>query len=137
VSKEAAQRAMREARYNERSTGSTTSPTRARPADAADLLAPAARVADVPGAEAYLLRCLAPLAEATGEPALLRRADGLLRGARVPEGCAWLLGADVYGALARAWERAGDPARAAEIAASLRTASVAAGWPGLADAVLN
>jgi DNA-binding SARP family transcriptional activator/tetratricopeptide (TPR) repeat protein len=106
------------------------------PAAAADVLAPAARAADVPGAEAYLLRCLAPLAEATGDPAVLERADALLRGVRVPQGCAWLLGADVYGALARAWQDAGRPERAEAITTALRGAAVAAGWPALADAVL-
>jgi tetratricopeptide (TPR) repeat protein len=105
------------------------------PERAADVLHPAAEAADVPGAEAYLLRCLAPLAEATGDPAVLFRADALLRSVRVPEGCAWLLGADVYRALGRAWRRAGDGARADEIATGFRAAAVAAGWPALADTV--
>ena len=82
------------------------------PAGAADVLRPAALVADVPGAEAYLLRCLGPLAEATGDADVLRRADDLLRGIRAPEGCAWLLGADAYLGVARAWRRAGDADRA-------------------------
>ena len=103
---------------------------------AAALVGPAVRSADVPGAEAYLLRCLAPLAEATGDAAVLARADGLLRGVRVPEGCAWLLGGDVHGSLARAWQRAGRPERAAEIAGGFRAAATAATWPALADAVL-
>ncbi len=38
------------------------------------------------GAEAYLLRCLAPLAEATGSPEILAEADRLLAGARLPAG---------------------------------------------------
>jgi tetratricopeptide (TPR) repeat protein len=105
------------------------------PAAAAAELGPAVRVADVPGAEAYLLRCLAPLAEATGDAAVLARADALLRGLRAPEGCAWLLGADVYASLARAWERAGNPARAAEITGGFRSAALAAGWPALAVVV--
>ena len=105
------------------------------PRRAADQLRPAVQVADVPGAEAYLLRCLAPLADATGEEAVLRRADDLLRSVRAPEGGAWLLGADVYVALARAWRRAGDAARAEEIAAGFRAAAIAAGWPALAAAV--
>ena len=42
----------------------------------------------------------------TGDPAVLARADALLRGIRVPEGCAWLLGADAYLGVARAWRRA-------------------------------
>ena len=48
-----------------------------------------------------------PLAEATGDPAVLARADELLRAIRVPEGCAWLLGADAYLGVARAWRAPG------------------------------
>jgi hypothetical protein len=90
-------------------------------------------VADVPGAEAYLLRCLGPLAEATGDPAVLRRADALLRSIRAPEGCAWLLGADAYLGVARAWRRAGDHDRAERILTDFRAAAGAAGWSTLAD----
>jgi DNA-binding SARP family transcriptional activator/energy-coupling factor transporter ATP-binding protein EcfA2 len=104
------------------------------PAEAAAVLRPAAKVADVPGAEAYLLRILGPLAQATGEPAVLERADALLRGIRVPQGCAWLLGADAYLGVAAAWRRAGDPVQADEILTDFRAAARAAGWPGLADA---
>jgi hypothetical protein len=101
---------------------------------AAAVLRPVLGVADVPGAEAYLLRCLAPLAEATEDRALLERADTLLRCIRAPEGCAWLLGADVYLSLARAWRRAGDAARADDVLAGFRTAAAAAGWPALVAA---
>lgn len=103
------------------------------PAAAAAVLRPAARAAEVPGAEAYLLRCLGPLAEATGELDVLFRADALLEGIRVPEGCAWLLGADAYLGVARGWRRAGDPERADRILADFRAAAGAAGWPGLAE----
>ena len=103
------------------------------PEPAADVLRPAARVADVPGAEAYLLRCLGPLAEATDDPAVLRRADALLRSIRAPEGCAWLLGADAYLGVARAWRRAGDPVRADRILTDFHTAARSAGWAVLAD----
>jgi hypothetical protein len=102
------------------------------PAAAAGVLRPAARVADVPGAEAYLLRCLGPLAEATGDVHVLRRADALLRGIRAPEGCAWLVGADAYLGVARAWQQAGDPGRADAIRTGLRAAADAAGWSALA-----
>jgi DNA-binding SARP family transcriptional activator/tetratricopeptide (TPR) repeat protein len=104
-----------------------------QPEAAADVLRPAARVADVPGAEAYLLRCLGPLAEATGDLAVLERADALLRGIRAPEGRAWLLGADAYLAVARAWRQAGDPERADAVLAGFRTAATAAGWTALGD----
>jgi hypothetical protein len=103
------------------------------PGPAAAVLGPAARVADVPGAEAYLLRCLGPLAEATGDVGVLRRADALLRSIRAPEGGAWLLGADAYLGVARGWRRAGDPDRADRILADLSAASRAAGWAVLAD----
>jgi hypothetical protein len=89
-------------------------------------------VADVPGAEAYLLRCLGPLAEATGDLDVLHRADTLLRSIRAPEGRAWLVGADAYLGVARAWRRAGDPGRADAIVAGFRTAAEAAGWAALA-----
>jgi hypothetical protein len=104
------------------------------PRAAADVLRPAARVADVPGAEAYLLRCLGPLAEATGDPAVLERADGLLRGIRVPEDRAWLLGADAYLGVARAWRRAGQAERAEAVLAGFRSAALSAGWSALAEA---
>lgn len=100
-------------------------------AAAAAVLRPAVAVADVPGAEAYLLRCLAPLAEASGDPAVLERADHLLGRVRAPEGCAWLLGADVYLSVARAWRRAGRPERADEVLGGFRAAARAAGWGGL------
>jgi hypothetical protein len=90
-------------------------------------------VADVPGAEAYLLRCLGPLAEATGDPAVLRRADELLQSIRAPERHAWLLGADAYLGVARAWRRAGRPDRADEILTGLRDAARAAGWTEFAE----
>jgi DNA-binding SARP family transcriptional activator len=100
---------------------------------AADVLRPAALVADVPGAQAYLLRCLGPLAEATGDPAVLDRADDLLRGIRVPEGRAWLLGADAYLGVARAWRRAGEPERADAVLTGFRSAALASGWRTLAE----
>lgn len=101
-------------------------------AAAAAVLRPAARVADVPGAEAYLLRCLGPLAEATGDLGVLRRADALLQTVRVPPGCSWLLGADAYLGVARAWRRADRPDRADAILSGFRAAAVTAGWPALA-----
>ena len=52
--------------------------------EAVDLLTPAARPAEHDGAEAYLLRCLAPLAEATGSRAVLDEADALLAAVDAP-----------------------------------------------------
>jgi hypothetical protein len=78
--------------------------------------------------EAYRLRCLAPLAEATGSPALLADADDTLRAMTLPPGAAWLYGADVYFSLARAWRARGDVARADEILESMRAAAHRTGW---------
>jgi DNA-binding SARP family transcriptional activator len=77
---------------------------------------------------AYRLRCLAPLAEATGSPALLAEADAALRAISPPPGSAWLYGADVYISVARAWRSRGDDARAAEILDPLLAASERTGW---------
>jgi hypothetical protein len=60
---------------------------------------------------AYRLRCLAPLAAATGEG--LEEADLLVTGVQAPPGRAWVAGADVYDAVATAWQAAGEPERAA------------------------
>jgi DNA-binding SARP family transcriptional activator len=103
------------------------------PGTVAAVLRPAVQAADVPGAEAYLLRCLAPLAEATGDLAVLERADALLSGIRAPEGTAWLLGADAYLCVARAWRRAGHADRADDIGAGLHDAALAVGWTRLAE----
>jgi DNA-binding SARP family transcriptional activator/tetratricopeptide (TPR) repeat protein len=77
---------------------------------------------------AYRLRCLAPLAEATGSPALLAEADAVLRAITAPPGSAWLYGADTYLSVARAWQSRGDHARAAEIRGPLLAAAERNGW---------
>ncbi|GIF77482.1 ATP-binding protein [Asanoa siamensis] len=77
---------------------------------------------------AYRLRCLAPLAEATGSPALLDEADSLLRAVVAPPGAAWLYGADVYTSVARAWLARGEPARAAAVLDPLLSAGDRTGW---------
>jgi hypothetical protein len=82
------------------------------------------------GADGYLLRGLGPLAEATGDRDLLLRADALLAGITAPAGGAWLLGADVYLAVARAWIAAGDPDRAQAVLDRFLPAA-GAGWPVL------
>ena len=95
---------------------------------AAALLRDALSAAGPEGAEAYRLRCLAPLAEATGDPAVLAEADGLLRGIETPPGSAFLLGADAYVCVARAWLRTGDPARARAVLAPLLAAARRLEW---------
>jgi DNA-binding SARP family transcriptional activator len=75
---------------------------------------------------AYRLRCLAPLAAATGER--LAEADRLLAEVRTPPGRGWVLGADVYEAVAAAWTAAGEPARAAAASAPLLAATGPGAW---------
>jgi DNA-binding SARP family transcriptional activator len=79
--------------------------------EAADLcLAGLGALGDEAGA-AYRLRCLAPLAAATGEG--LVEADRLLAGVQASPGQAWVAGADVYDAIGTAWLDADEPGRAA------------------------
>ena len=99
-----------------------------RTAEAVRLLIAARERAQVDGAEAYLLRCLAPLAEATGSAAVLAEADALLAGIDAPPGSAWLLGTDSYLAIARCWLRHGDPARARAVLAPLLAAADRQAW---------
>jgi hypothetical protein len=81
------------------------------------------------GSEAYQLLSLAPLAAATGDPALLTSAVTLLAGTTAPEGRAWLLGSDAYLGVAEALRRAGRREEAAAAVAPLITATDPAHWP--------
>ena len=58
---------------------------------AIELLERGLAAAEAGGGEANLLRCAAPLAEATGSPAVLADADRLLAQASIPAGGAWVL----------------------------------------------
>lgn len=80
------------------------------------------------GMEGYLLRCLAPLAEATGDVEVLRTADGMLSAIDAPPGHAWMTGGDAYLSVARAWLARGEPDRARTALAPLRTAAERQGW---------
>jgi DNA-binding SARP family transcriptional activator len=80
------------------------------------------------GIESYLLRCLAPLAEATGDPDIIGQADATLARLTAPDGSAWMLGADVYLCLARAWYRVGHPHRADQVLAPLLAAARRIPW---------
>ena len=95
---------------------------------AIQLLEEGLAAAEQSGAEGYRLRCLAPLAELTGDLSLLREADDLLASARFVPGTAWLHGLDAYLSLARAWRDAGDDVRARAILADLGAAGESAGW---------
>ena len=109
-------------------------------AGARELLETAQRDAGPDGAESYRLRCLAPLAEVTGDPAVLAEADALLAGISAPPGGAWILGADAYLSVARAWLGRCEPARARAVLAPLLAAAQRLDWvpvlvtAGLVDA---
>jgi DNA-binding SARP family transcriptional activator len=93
--------------------------------------------AEKAGAEAYQLRCAAPLAAATGSPAVLADADHLLEQAGIPAGHAWLLGEEAYFYLARAWLAQGNPERARAIMAPLLALAERVPWtPTLAAALV-
>ena len=81
------------------------------------------------------VRCLAPLAEAEARidagadaPPSLREADRLLAAATAPPGSAWLLGADAYLCVARAWRAVGRPDRARTVLTPLVAAAGQHGW---------
>ncbi len=88
------------------------------------------------GAEAYLLRCAAPLAAATGSPAVLADADRLLREADIPADGAWLLGEEAYLALAQAWLGRGEPERASAVLAPLLALAERTPWTATLAATL-
>ncbi len=107
-------------------------------AAAVPLLESGAAAAGQPGAEAGLLRCLAPLAEATGSAQVLARARSLLATVRLPAGEAWLLGCDAYLSLSRACLAAGEPARARAVLAGLLGALAHRPWaPAQAAALIT
>ena len=85
-----------------------------------------------------MLGCLALLADVTGDAEALAAADSMLRAVRAPAGRVWMLGAESYLAVARAWLAAGDPGRSAEVLAPLVAAARSMGWqPVLAQALVE
>jgi tetratricopeptide (TPR) repeat protein len=84
--------------------------------------------AEQSGVEGYLLRCLAPLAEATGDADILQAADSMLTAIDTPRGHAWLTGGDAYLSVARAWLARSEPGRARSALAPLLTAAEQQGW---------
>jgi hypothetical protein len=56
-----------------------------------------------------------------------------LSGIDVPDGAAWILGADCYFAAARGWRLLDRPDRAATLLAPLQAAAKTAGWSWIAD----
>jgi DNA-binding SARP family transcriptional activator/tetratricopeptide (TPR) repeat protein len=91
--------------------------------------------AEVDGAEAHLLRCVAPLAAATGSAELLARAADLLAQAGAGPG-AWVVGDEAYLAVARAWLDRGEPERARATLAPLLTVAERVPWRATLAAVL-
>jgi DNA-binding SARP family transcriptional activator/tetratricopeptide (TPR) repeat protein len=84
------------------------------------------------------VRCLAPLAEAQAlsaaaddVPASLREAGRMLAEIAAPPGSAWLLGADAYLSVARAWGAVGRHDRARAVLAPLVSAASRHRWPTL------
>jgi DNA-binding SARP family transcriptional activator/tetratricopeptide (TPR) repeat protein len=112
----------------------STGDPKVRP-EALNLLRRGLSAADRSGAEAYRLRCLAPLAELTASVDLTAQADRMLGAAALPPGSAWLGGAEVYLALARTWLAADQPARALAVLEPFLSAATAAGWTAFLDAV--
>ena len=96
--------------------------------EAVTLLEAGLAVADRSGTEAYRLRCLGPLAQATGRLDILRQADDLLGRVRAPSGAAWLPGADAYLGVARAWLARDEPARAMAAVTPLLAAAERNDW---------
>jgi DNA-binding SARP family transcriptional activator len=96
--------------------------------EATRLLRHGLAAADRSGAEGYRLRCLAPLAEATGSLDELAQADRMLAAARFPDGFAWIHGVDAYLSLGRGWLAAGQPRRAASVLESLVGPGRRQGW---------
>ena len=93
-------------------------------------------VARKSGMEAYLLRCAAPLAAATGSSAVLAEAADWLEQAGIPDGGAWMLGYEVYLSLADAWLGHDEPDRARAVLAPLLTVAEREPWiPALAAAL--
>ncbi len=88
------------------------------------------------GLEAYLLRCTAPLAAATGSRAVLGEAAGLLEKAGIPDGGAWMLGYEACLSLAEAWLGHNEPERARAVLAPMLAVADREPWtPALAAAL--
>jgi hypothetical protein len=106
-------------------------------AGAIELFEHAMAAAQHAGMEAYLLRSAAPLAAATGSPAILSQAAGLLEQASMPAGAAWVLGYDAYLSVAQAWLGQDDPERARAALAPLRATAEREPWTvALAEALV-
>ena len=97
-----------------------------RPAEAASLCATGLAALSPKAGSGYRLRCLAPLAAATGNG--LEDTSVLLAAVSAPPGRGWVLGADVYEAVSSAWLAAGEPERARETVAPLLAVTGGGSW---------
>jgi DNA-binding SARP family transcriptional activator len=105
-------------------------------ASATQLLESGLAAAEQDGAEAYVLRCLAPLAAVTGSAELLTRASGLLERATSRDG-AWIPGYEVYLSVAQAWLGQREPERARSVLRPLLAVAERAPWkPVLAESLI-
>lgn len=114
----------------------TTLLQRGEQAGAVEVLERGLAVAEQAGVEAYLLRCAAPLAAATGSPSVLARADRLLEQATIPADGAWLLGEESYLCLAQAWLGQGDAERARAVLSPLLAVADRVPWTATLAATL-
>jgi tetratricopeptide (TPR) repeat protein len=96
--------------------------------EAAELAQRGLTVAGAGVAEAFALRCLAPLARVTGEESTLLRATEMLDAIEAPPGTAWVTGSDTYLMTAAAWARIGEAERARSVAKPLVTATGSTEW---------
>jgi len=103
---------------------------------AIELLERGLAAAEAGGAEANLLRCAAPLAEASGSAAVLADADRLLEQASIPADGAWLYGEEACLALARAWLVRREPERARVVLAPLLAVAERVPWTPMLAATL-
>ncbi len=99
-------------------------------AGAVDILQVGRELALPEGSQSYLLRCLAPLAEADGRRDTLERADALLSRVHTPSGAAWMGGDFAYLSIARAWLAVDEPARARAVLAPLLEVAARVPWVG-------
>lgn len=103
-------------------------------ANATVLLERGLAAAERDGAEAYVLRCVAPLAAVTGSADLLSQASDLLDRATSLTG-AWIPGYEAYLSVARAWLLWREPERARDALHPLLAVASRAPWlPVLAEA---
>jgi len=84
--------------------------------------------AQASGVEAYLLRCAAPLAAATGSADVLAEATALLGAAIMPAGGAWMPDYESYLSVASAWLERDEPERARATLAPLLSVAKREPW---------